>query len=181
MVTDPDQPAVVLEALQAADTVDARAITVVADGDTVVLQGSVATFEESSAAQNVAETHADEVRNELRVDVNLREGLDLSEGANDRQIADSVSTSSFNPAEEPNDLVTDMQESLEENLPWDPPTEPVEVPTRAESRGVADRSGDDDAGTLLDETAGGEKSLPDLSPEELSRAAHPQPRDEENA
>ncbi len=181
MPIDPDQPAVVMEALQAADTVDATAIEVVADGDVVVLRGSVATFEEASAAQNVAEAHAADVRNELRVDVNLREGLDFTERGPDRQVADSVSMSSFNPVEQPDDLVSDMQHSLEENLPWDPPTESVEVPTRAEARGAADRSGADDFedGTLLDEAGAGTKSLPDMSAEELSRAAHPQPRDEE--
>ena len=176
MPIDPDQPATVLEALQASDAVDARAIDVAADGDVLVLRGSVATFEESAAAAGVAEAHADEVRNELSVDVNLREGLDAAEPEQQRQVADSMRTSSFNPVEEPDDLVEDMQDSLTENVPWDPPTDAVEVPTRAEARGRADTIEE----TLLEDAPGpATKSLPDLSPEELTRAAHPKPRDEE--
>ena len=183
MALDPDQPTLVLEALQAADTVDARGIDVSADGDVLVLRGTVATFEEATAATNVAEAHADEIRNELRVDVNFREGLDNQETQQDRQVADSLRSSSFNPVEQPDDLEDDLQKSLEENVPWDPPDEFIEVPTRAEARGVADRSAVDDDGedTMLGEPAAIEKSLPDMSADELSRAAHPQPRDEENA
>ena len=167
----------------AADTVDARAIDVSTDGEVVVLRGSVATFEEAAAAANVAEALAASVRNELRVDVNLREGLDSTEATPDRPAADSLGGSAFNPVEQSDDLVEDLQESLEENLPWDPPTESVEVPTRAESRGTADGTGHDDGGDDMVRDAADPtgKSLPDLSPEELSRAAHPQAHDQETA
>ena len=165
----------------AADSVDARAIDVSTDGDVVVLRGSVATFEEAAAAASVAESVAASVRNELRVDVNLREGLDGAEPATDAQGTESIGGSAFTLGEQ-SDLVDDLQESLEENVPWDPPTESVEVPTRAESRGTADGTGHDDSPDMVadgsDATA---KSLPDLSPEELSRAAHPQPHNEETA
>lgn len=183
MATDPEQLSVVREALQAADGVDARAVDVVADDDVIVLRGSVATFEQASAAVGVAEQHADAVRNELRVDTNLREGVDAADEPAPRS-AEALTGSSYNPVEQPDELVTDMQHALEENVAWDPPHEAVEVPTRAEERGVGDRSGsgDDGGDTLLDDTADpGAKSLPDVSPEELARAAHPEPADEETA
>ena len=182
MPIDPDQTSVVLEALAAADTVDARAIDVSTDGDVLVLRGSVATFEESAAAAGVAESLADSVRNELRVDVNLREGEASSESPQG-QTADSLRGSSFDPLEQPDDLVEDLQESLEENLPWDPPTEAVEVPTRAEARRTADGTGHDDGpdDLVADAQRPVAKSLADLTPEELSRAAHPQPQNEETS
>lgn len=178
MAIDPEQRDVVREALDAADSLDASAVVVAAEQDTLVLRGSVATFEESSAALTIAEQHADAVRNELRVDVNLREGTGDGEAVADRNRPQDLQGSALGPADEADDLVDDMQESLAENLPWDPPHEAVEVPTRAEARGIGDRSGDDDGPP--DEQAGA-KSLPDLSPEELTRGAHPEPRDEENA
>ncbi len=184
MAIDPDQPDVVLEALRAADAVDARGIAVTGDGDDLVLRGTVATFEESSAAQLIAEQHADRVRNELNVDVNVREGVGDPDDENTPRVAESLRTSSFNPVEEPDDVVVDMQHALEENLPWDAPHEYTEVPTRAEERGLADRSApddEDDDNALLADVQEGAKSLPDMTPEELSRAAHPQPRDEETA
>lgn len=158
MAIDPDLTDVVRESLEAVDTVDARHIEVVADGDELVLRGGVATHEEASAAAAVATQHAEEVRNELRVDVNLREGLEAGG--------------------QPEDLVSDLQESLTENVPWDPPHEAVEVPTRAEERGVVDSSADDDG---TDDEAATARSLPDMNADELSRAAHPEARDEETA
>jgi hypothetical protein len=184
MAIDPDQPDVVLEALRAADGVDARGIDAVADGEVLVLRGTVATFEQSSAAQLIAEQHGDRIRNELHVDVNFREGLEDGAEPTTTRPSESLRSSSFNPVEEPDDLVGDMQHALEENLSWDAPHEYTEVPTRAEERGLADRSAPDDEAddnALLADVENGAKSLPDLSPEELSRAAHPQPRDEEKA
>lgn len=183
MAIDPDQPDVVLQALRAADAVDARGIKAIADGDVLVLRGTVATFEESSAAQLIAEQHGDRVRNELRVDVNVREEPGASSAQQAPSGAQSLQTSSFDPVEEPDDVEADLQHALEENLPWDPPHEAVEVPTRAQERSRADRSAPDadDDDTLLADVENGGKSLPDMTPEELSRAADPQPQDEESA
>lgn len=177
MAIDPDLTDVVREALAAADNLDARSIDVAADGDVLVLRGGVATHEEATAAVSVADQHAEAVRNELRVDINLREGLDSREPAPSR--SSNGEPTPFDPTSEPDDLVDDLQTSLTENVPWDPPHEPVEVPTRAEERGTAGSNGfDEDPDAAAAST---EKSLPDLSPEELSRAAHPEPRDEETA
>ena len=186
MAIDTDQIDEVLAALEAADSVDCGGIRVDADGDAVVLRGSVATFEESSAAQQIAHEHADSVRNELVVDHNLREtgGSEptAADNADDSARRDGLRGSSYDPLERSDDIVTDVQESLDENEPWDPPHESVEVPTRAEARGVADRRvapADADLDAELDEDPGsGGKSLADVSPEELAQAAHPQPEED---
>lgn len=184
MAIDPDQPDVVLEALRAADGVDARGINVIGEDDDLVLRGTVATFEESSAAQLIAEQLSDRVRNELHVDVNFREGVSGDEETAPPRRGESAQTSSFNPVEQSDDVVVDMQHALEENLSWDAPHEYTEVPTRAEERGLADRSAPEDESddnTMLADVGNGGKSLPDVSAEELSRSAHPEPRDEERA
>lgn len=184
MAIDPDLPDVVREALLAADAVDARGIEVTGSDDVLVLRGTVATFEESSAAQLIAEQQADRVRNELHVDVNFREGIGGTDEDATTRGSESLRTSSFDPVEEPDDVVEDMQHALEENLSWDAPHEFTEVPTRAEERGLADRSApdqEDDDNALLADVSDGAKSLPDMTPDELTRAAHPQPPDEETA
>jgi hypothetical protein len=181
MPLDPDQPDIVREALAAADSVDASAIRVDAAEDAVVLRGSVATFEEASAAAMIAEQHADLVRSELTVDTNLRESAGLSEDQPPTAPNRDAAGSSFNPVEQSDDVVTDLQESLTENVPWDPPHEAVQVPTRAEERGRPEDVGDSGtADDVADDDASAAKSLPDLTPEELARAAHPQPRTEED-
>ena len=181
MPVDPDQPDLVREALLGADTLDSRDIRVETDDDVIVLRGSVASHEEATAAAMIAERHADAVRNESSVDRNLREVTDMAQDQPVAQPNRAVPGSSFAALEEPDDLVTDLQESLTENVPWDPPHEAVQVPTRAEERGLVDRSpSDGPEDDVLDQTGeNAAKSLPDLSPEELARAAHPQPKDQE--
>lgn len=178
MAIDSDHPQLVLEALRAADTVDAAGIDVVAEGDVLVLRGAVGTPEEATAAASIAQQHVETVRSELRVDVNLREGPGTGETDPGRP-DEALQGSSFDPVNPADDLVSDLQESLTENLPWDPPHEAVEVPTRAEERGIGTGGSADDGEDHLIERGG--KSLPDLSPEELARAARPQPRDEETS
>ena len=181
MPVDPDQPDLVREALLSADSLDSRGIRVETDDDVIVLRGSVASHEEATAAAMIAERHADAVRNEISVERNLREVTDMAQDQPVARPSRDARGSSLAAVEEPDDLVEDMQESLTENVPWDPPHEAVQVPTRAEERGLVDRSPDDPAGDdVLDEADdAGAKSLPDLSPEELARAANPLPRDKE--
>lgn len=139
MAIDQEQRDVILDALQTSDVVDSQGIDVVLGEDTMVLRGTVATFEQSDAAEHIASQHAEEVRNELRVDPNTREGVgDETLDADERRAA-ALQYSVYNPADRPGDLVSDVQESLDENVPWQPPNEPVEVPTRAEERGREDR------------------------------------------
>lgn len=185
MAIDTDQIDEVLQALEAADSVAAGGIRVVSENDAVVLRGSVATFEESTAAQQIAGEHADAVRNELTVDHNLREtgGPEQAGGAPvDRR--EELRGSSYEPAEGEDDLVTDAQDALDENVSWDPPHESVEVPTRAEARGVADRrpapaDAADTGAERDDDPHSDAKSLPDVSPEELARTAQPQATQED--
>jgi hypothetical protein len=187
MAIDTDQIDDVLAALAEVDSVDARGIRVDAEDEAVVLRGSVATHEESAAAQQVAQERAEAVRNELVVDPNLREtgGVEPTAAVDKSARREGLQGSSFDPLERTDDLVTDVQESLDENVSWDPPHAPVEVPTRAEARGVADRGAvvadsDGPAEVELDEqNATVERSLPDVSAEELTRAAHPQPAEED--
>ena len=185
MAIDTDALDEVRDALAAAESVDHADIRLTVDDDVLVLQGAVATFEESSAAAHIAAAHITGVRNELVVDHNLREGLSAGPepGADERARREGLRGSSRDPLERADDLVTDVQDSLDENVSWDPPHESVEVPTRAESRGQADRRGAGAAATPAggpDETpSDGRKSAPDLSPEELARAAHPQSPEED--
>lgn len=182
MATESEEPDVILEALQTSDFVDARAVNVTVDEGAVVIGGTVATYEEASAALRIAQEHAAEVRNELRVDVNFREGVG-DEGETEGEARRSgLQGSSFEALEGSDDLVSDMQESLDESLPWTPPDEPVEVPTRAESRGTADPNAaddeDPDAGLLAESADSSDRSLADMSADELARAAHPEPQQE---
>jgi hypothetical protein len=188
MTIDTDQIDEVLAALAAADSVDATGIRVETDNDVVVLRGAVATFEESTAAEQAAQERAETVRNELVVDHNLREtgGMEpTSDDGAESSRRDGLRGSSFDPLEQANDVVTDVQESLDENVAWDPPHESVEVPTRAEARGLAPRGAgitDEDPDTELDEEpASTGKSLPDMAPEELARAAQPRPAEEDRS
>lgn len=178
MAIDQDQRDVILEALQASDAVDTDAVDITGGDGVVVLRGTVATFEESTAVEHIASQHVPEVRNELQVDPNLREGARGGTQPPDERRSEALRGSSFDRVEEPDDLVSDTQDSLDENVSWDPPHAPVEVPTRAEERGRAEAgspSGAAEEGELLDDTAdsAAAKSLPDVAPEELRRAAHP--------
>ena len=142
MAIDTDQIDEVRDALIAADSVDPSDIQIVAEDDVLVLRGSVATFEQASAAQQIAQERLESVRNELSVDQNLREDGSSTEPSGAADIDDrreGLRGSSYDPLEQADDVVTDIQESLDENLPWDPPHEAVEVPTVAESRGRGDR------------------------------------------
>lgn len=191
MAIDTDQIDEVRRALEAAESVDAAGIRIVGDDDVVVLQGSVATFEESSAAQQAAQQHAENVRNELVVDHNLREtgGVEPStgDGVEEASRREGLRGSAYDPLERADDVVADVQDSLDENVAWDPPHESVEVPTRAETRGVADRrAGSPAAGPAADPDeeepeADDKKSMADVSPEELARSARPQVTEEDTS
>lgn len=172
-------------ALEAAAGVGADRIELDADADAVVLRGAVATPEEATEAGMLAEQHVDNVRNELRVDPNLREDPTLSAPEQGPQEADDVERGTqLQTQERGGEIVEDVQESLDENIAWTPPDEPTTVPTAAEQRGFSDHRiatpDSADAGPLdEDEAAEADPSLADLSPEDLRHAAHPSPNDEE--
>ena len=175
------------DALERSDSVDAsRIVLSVADDGVVVLRGAVATVEQADQAALLASELADDVRNELRVDVNVREDITELGGREDGGADSSRRGADLATQEVGGDLTTDVQESLDENIPLDPPDEPVFVPTAREQRGGIDAGGDvelpADAGDLDgDDAAATQPSLADMSPEELARSARPGGAREEDA
>ena len=189
MATRPEEHDRIVEALEGADGVDATEVLVEGDGQTVVLRGAVATFEEATLAAAIAEQHSGDgrVRNELRVDPNLREDPTserVQEPPSARTGEDMTGSSVLLPDDTGDELVDDIGDSVAENLPWDPPEHPTEVPTLAEERGVVDHDVTAvpaaDAGPLPpDEAEATAPSLGELSQQELARAATPTRHDEE--
>lgn len=118
------------------------------DDGAVVLRGAVPTGEQAEAAAMVAERHADEVRNLLRVDPGLREdatnpgdiAADAAERAADGGLpgemeaqgrprmegwsAQATELSDTTMGGIDGDLTSDIGEALGENVPWDPPDHP---------------------------------------------------------
>jgi hypothetical protein len=184
---------VIRAALDEAASLDASRIELEEDDDGgVVLRGAVATAEQASAASLVVEEYADVVRNLLWVDHNLREtaGVDApSEGDGTATAAagsdDPERATERATGEMGGEIVTDVQESLDENVAWEPPDEPVMVPSAGEERGTLDHPSSveepAEAGPLSEEEADATApSLPELSPEELARSAHPDHDQEEH-
>lgn len=194
MATDEETLARIREVLDASDRVAAARVSVDQSGDGVVLRGAVATPEEATAAALLAEQEAPAVRNEMRVDTNLREDpadprvADPDAAAGDRDRATSADTSSPDHRsnqtgttavdDPPGDQPADVEAALGENLPWDPPDEPALAPTPEEQRGIVDHDITEadpaDAGPVEeadDVTAGGENSAGDLSAAELAESA----------
>ncbi len=186
---------VIRAALDEAASLDASRIELEEDDDGgVVLRGAVATAEQASAASFVVEEHADAVRNLLWVDPNLRETAGV--GVDTPGVGNVTGTAAAGPddperateratGEMGGEIVTDVQESLDENVAWDPPDEPVMVPSSGEERGALDHPSSDvesaEAGPLSEEEADATApSLPELSPEELARSAHPDHDQEEH-
>lgn len=194
MATDEETLARIREVLDASDRVAAARVSVDQSGDGVVLRGAVATPEEATAAALLAEQEAPAVRNEMRVDTNLREDpadprvADPDAAAGDWDRATSADTSSPDHRsnqtgttavdDPPGDQPADVEAALGENLPWDPPDEPALAPTPEEQRGIVDHDITEadpaDAGPVEeadDVTAGGENSAGDLSAAELAESA----------
>lgn len=121
-------------ALEEAEGVDHTRISIEERGEGVALVGAVSTPEESSLASLLAEHHAAEVVNELRVDPNLREGTTPPTDAEQAVPAENeVLIGSTDMLAGPDaGIETDMSRALEENVPWEPPDEPHLAPTEAE-------------------------------------------------
>lgn len=197
MAIDEETLARIREVLNQSDRVAAGRVAVDRAGDEVVLSGAVATPEEATAAALLAEQQAPAVRNEIRVDTNLREDpadprvagdtvtRDPDAAAREVTSADtstpdhrSNQTGSAALDHPPGDQPTDVEAALGENLPWDPPDEPSLAPTRQEQRGMVDRDITEvepaGAGPVdeADELAPDEEpSAADLSAAELARSA----------
>ena len=169
---DPDVVDEIRAALDESERVDARRIRLVPEAAEVVLQGSVASPEEASAAALIAERYAPHVRSELQVDENLREGVE-----------DPADAESATPAEDevlvgdPDMLAgpgaeaeTDLSVAMEENVPWQPPDEPHLAPTTSEYRSPLSDGGPeavDERPPAPDEVGREDYAAADLTREEL--------------
>jgi hypothetical protein len=191
---------VVRAELASSERVDADRIEVLGAGDVIVLRGAVATDEQATVAALVAERHAQAVRNELRIDGNLREDTSAAAppGAAPDAALQGSSTSDARPrgqelstqvgAGRPtaisSDLTTDVDEALAENVAWDPPDEPRLAPTPTEQRGSSERDGrtvaSAAAGDLDSPADEVSPSAADLSAAQLADSARPDDKDEPN-
>ncbi len=173
MVIDEETLARVRAALDESPRIDARRVDVAAGPEQVVLQGAVATPEEATVAGLVAEEHAVNVRNQLAVDANLREGApDPAAAEATLPAEDEVLVGELDMTAGDQPHVTDMAEALDRNEPVDPPDEPMLAPTTGEERGTLDRDTRDvpiaEEGPIPDPDEV-PPSAPDLSAEELHR------------
>jgi hypothetical protein len=192
MAVDADVLERIRERLQVSTRVGGDRIEVAARDDDVVLLGAVASPEEATVAEQLAEEYATSVVNELQVDPVLREGVEEPADGEPAAPADGeVLVGSTDMLAGPDATPTgDLAEALDENEPWEPPDVPQLAPTRAEERGgvsPADRQAlaawDEHGGEpddLLDEedrAARERPSAPDLTEADLRRAAegHPLP------
>jgi hypothetical protein len=161
--------------LERADSVDASRIELALDDGVVVLRGAVATPEQATAAAMVVERRVPDIRNELRVDENLRESGQETQPAPKPLGEPPYEGSDVAP---PSSLdfgaTDDIGEALDQNLSLQPPDDPVTVATRAEERGVVDHdvTAPEPEGRGDVERGDGERySAEDLSQAELERSA----------
>ena len=173
---DHDDLAVIRERLEESDRIDARLIELDADGDAVILRGSVAEPEEAEAAALLVGQVAAEVVNDLRVDPNLREGTDDPVDAEHVvPIEGEILVGSPDMLAGPDaQISSDISESLQDNEPWDPPDEPRLAPVHDEYAGSASPGG---GGDITDDDP--QEDVPpsryaaaDLTQEELEAAEH---------
>jgi BON domain len=180
------------ERLRVSTRVGDERIQVAARDDDVVLLGAVASAEEATVAEQLAEQYASSVVNVLRVDHGLREGVEEpAETEPASPAADEVLVGTTDMLAGPDATPTaDMAEAHDENEPWQPPDVPQLAPTRTEERGGVsprdrlalsaweERGGDpDDLLDVEDRTGGERPGAADLSAADLRRAAegHPLP------
>jgi len=169
---DPDVLDEIRAALDESERVDAGRIRLVPEAAGVVLQGSVATPEEASVAALIAERYAPEVRSELQVDENLREGVqDPADAERAVPVEDEVLIGDPDMLAGPgSEAETDLAVVMEENVPWEPPDEPHLAPTTSEYRSPLSEGGPepvDERRPAPDEVAREDYAAADLSREDL--------------
>ena len=186
MAVDVDVLEQIRERLRVSTRVGDERIEVATRGDDVVLLGAVATPEEATVAEQLAEEYASSVVNELQIDRGLREGIEEPLDTEPASPAgDEVLIGSTDMLAGPDAAPTeDLAEALDENEPWSPPDVPQLAPTATEQRGGwaaedalelsewEDAGGDPD--DLLDEEDRATRdgtSAPDLARADLDRAA----------
>jgi hypothetical protein len=137
MAVDADVLERIRERLRVSTRVGDERIEVATRDDDVVLLGAVATPEEATVAEQLAEEYAGSVVNELAVDRLLRDYVEdptpteQASPAEDEVLlgsTDMLAGPDASPAE-------DLDEALGENEPWMPPDVPQLGPTATEQRG----------------------------------------------
>jgi len=186
MAVDVDVLEQIRERLRVSTRVDDERIEVATRDDDVVLLGTVASPEEATVAEQLAEEYATSVVNELQVDRGLREVVEEPQDTEPASPAgDEVLVGSTDMLAGPDASPTeDLAEALDENEPWTPPDVPQLAPTVTEQRGgvpaedrLALEEWDEAGGEpddLLDEedrAAREGRSAPDLAEAELEEAA----------
>jgi hypothetical protein len=186
MAVDVDVLEQIRERLRVSTRVDDERIEVATRDDDVVLLGTVASPEEATVAEQLAEEYATSVVNELQVDRGLREEVEEPQDTEPASPAgDEVLVGSTDMLAGPDTAPTeDLAEALDENEPWSPPDVPQLAPTVTEQRGgvpaedrLALEEWDEAGGEpddLLDEEdreAREGRSAPDLAEAELEWAA----------
>jgi hypothetical protein len=186
MAVDVDVLEQIRERLRVSTRVDDERIEVATRDDDVVLLGTVASPEEATVAEQLAEEYATSVVSELQVDRGLRELVEEPQDTEPASPAgDEVLIGSTDMLAGPDAAPTeDLAEALDENEPWTPPDVPQLAPTVTEQRGgvpaedrLALEEWDEAGGEpddLLDEedrAAREGRSAPDLAEAELEEAA----------
>lgn len=130
-------------ALEESANVDDKRIQLEADGERVILRGSVSSAEEAGVAALVASAYHENVVNELFVDLNLREGIE--EPAEVERVVPAENEVLVGEADmlagPEAQIETDLSRVLEENIPWEPPDQPHLAPTDQEYGGEASEGG----------------------------------------
>ena len=186
MAVDVDVLEQIRERLRVSTRVDDERIEVATRDDDVVLLGTVASPEEATVAEQLAEEYATSVVNELQVDRGLREVVEEPQDTEPASPAgDEVLVGSTDMLAGPDASPTeDLAEALDENEPWTPPDVPQLAPTVTEQRGGVpaedrlaleewDEAGGEPDDLLDEEDRAGRDgvSAPDLAEAELEQAA----------
>jgi hypothetical protein len=162
--------------------VDDRRVVLAAEGDALVVGGSVATQEEADRALLVAERSGAQVVDRLQIDPALREGIEEpSRGEEIEPLEDEVLVGGTDMLAGPDtEFTDDLQASRDENEPLDPPEEPLFPSTQGEARNAEPWEVEEDADPELDVdlddvTEDDRPAAADLTEQDLREAAEGRP------
>ena len=176
-MVDMDDLALIRQRLEESDRVDARRIELDLQDDVVILKGSVAEADEASAAQLIVEQFVERVENQLRIDRNLREGVDAPvQGEPAVPVENEVLVGSTDMLAGPDaEITSDIARALEENEPWDPPDQPSLAPVQEEYGGAMSPGDASEEGVVGPEIDRSDYAAADLTREDLEAAARGAP------
>jgi hypothetical protein len=164
------------------DGVDDRRVVLAAEGDALVVGGSVATQEEADRALLVAERSGAQVVDRLQIDPAVREGIEEPSRAEEIEpLEDEVLVGGTDMLAGPDtEFTDDLQASLDENEPLEPPEEPLFPSTQGEARNAEPWKVEEDADPELDVdlddvTEDDRPAAADLTEQDLREAAEGRP------